>query len=120
MSTIIKLISNVVPITGNFMVDTIIFSIICLISFSIAFGFVGNIFGTFKNNNTNIRSGVHWTIRIGVFVGLTAIGIFIVRFIKMLKNIVWWYWLIVGILLAISLILSIIKHYKGGRKENKS
>lgn len=72
---IIDLIGELVSISGNSTVDSIIFAIIGVISFLIAFGIVGLIFDAIGIYDSDLMSDTHWLIRVLVFVGLTWVGV---------------------------------------------
>ena len=61
---IIDLIGELVPISGNSTVDSIIFAIIGAISFMIAFGIVGLIFDALGFYDSDLMSDTHWLIRV--------------------------------------------------------
>lgn len=108
---IIKLIEEYVEITGNTTVDTIILAIIGLISFAVAFGYVGRIFDAIGLYDSDLMSGVHWSIRVALFVGLTYIVVRIAQFIKWLFSFQWWVYFLAGILLiGIIALVYYIKH----------
>ena len=68
---IIDLIGELVSISGNSTVDSIIFAIIGVVSFMVAFGVVGWIFDAFGRYDSDLMSGLHWFFRVLVFAGLT-------------------------------------------------
>ena len=72
---IIDLIGELVSISGNSTVDSIIFAIIGVISFLVAFGIVGWIFDAIGIYDSDLMSGTHWLIRVLVFAGLTWLGV---------------------------------------------
>lgn len=108
---IIDFISDFVSISGNSTVDGIIFTIIGLSSFFIAFGFVGLFFDAIGIYDSDIMSDVHWSIRVIAFVIFTYIGLKIAQLINWLFSFKWWVYVIVGgILFAILILLYYIKH----------
>jgi len=68
---IMELISQIVSISGDPLLDTIFFAIISIISFSVASGFVGFIFDLLGFYDSDLMSGAHWGVRIFIFVSLT-------------------------------------------------
>ena len=66
-SVIIDLISEFINITGNSTVDTIILALIGIISFSVAFGFVGKFFSIIGKYDKQMMSDLHWGIRVVIF-----------------------------------------------------
>ena len=117
---IIKLIEEYVEISGNTTVDTIILAIIGLISFAVAFGYVGRIFDAIGLYDADIMSDVHWTIRVLLFATLTYIAVKIAQFIRWLFSFQWWVYLIAGILLVgIIALVYYIKHRIAKAKAQK-
>ena len=108
---IIDLIGELVEISGNSTVDGIIFFIVGLISFSVAFGLVGKIFDALGFYDSDLMSDVHWLIRVAVFGGLTYLCIKIVQFITWLLSFQWWvYVLAVTIVIAIIVLVHWIRY----------
>ena len=105
---IIDLIGELVSISGNSTVDSIIFAIIGVISFMVAFGMVGWIFDSFGRYDSDLMSDVHWLIRVLVFAGLTWLGVKIAQFIKWLFSFQWWVYAIVG---AVSIVIILLIYY---------
>ena len=79
---IIEFISNIVNITGNPLLDIIIFGIIGVISFSIAFDLVGLIFGSIGKYDSKSMSELHWGIRVFIFAFLTFVLVKIAQFFR--------------------------------------
>ena len=115
---IIDLIGELVSISGNSTVDSIIFTIIGVISFMIAFGIVGLIFDALGFYDSDLMSDTHWLIRVLVFAGLTWLGVKIAQLIKWLFSFQWWVYLIAGIVLVGIIIL--IYYIKSRISENNS
>ena len=59
---IIDLIGELVSISGNSTVDSIIFAVIGAISLLVAFGFVGWIFDATGRYDSDLMSDTHWSI----------------------------------------------------------
>ena len=111
MSGFLDFITNFIEITGNSTVDSIILTIIGLIAFLVAFGFVGMIFDALGIYDSDLMSDTHWIVRVIVFLGLSFICIEIAKFIKWLFSFQWWIYLIAGIvLIGIIILLFVIKH----------
>ncbi|WP_264230251.1 topoisomerase DNA-binding C4 zinc finger domain-containing protein [Acholeplasma laidlawii] len=81
---LIEFISNIVNITGNALVDTIIFSVIGIISASVSFGLVGALFQLTGKYNSKDMSDMHWGLRVIIFVILTFVLVKIAEFIRWL------------------------------------
>ena len=113
---IIDLIGELVEISGNSTIDTIIFAIIGAISLSIAFGLVGIIFDALGFYDSDLMSDTHWSIRVLVFVGLTWLGVKIAQLIKWLFSFHWWVYVIAGVVLIGIIIL--IYYIKSRMSEN--
>ena len=111
MSGFLDFISNFIEITGNSTADSIILTIIGLIAFLVAFGFVGMIFDALGIYDSDLMSDTHWIFRVIVFLGLSFISIEIAKFIKWLFSFKWWIYLIAGIvLIEIKVLVFVIKH----------
>ena len=113
---IIDLIGELVSISGNSTVDSIIFAIIGVISFLIAFGIVGLIFDAIGIYDSDLMSDTHWLIRVLVFVGLTWVGVKIAQLIKWLFSFQWWVYVIAGVVFVGIIIL--IYYIKSRISEN--
>ena len=117
---IIDLIGEIVSISGNSTVDTIIFAIIGSISGAIAFGIIGLIFDAIGIYDSDLMSDTHWAIRILVFVGLTYLGIKIAQAIKWLFSFQWWIYVIASIIIIGIIVLAYyLKHRISKRKAKK-
>ena len=103
---IIDLIGEYVSISGNSTIDSIIFAIIGIVSFLIAFGIVGMIFDAIGLYDSDLMSGAHWSIRVFVFCMLTYFGVKIAQFIEWLFSFKWWVYVITGAVLIGIIILT--------------
>ena len=117
---IIDFIGELVSISGNSTVDSIIFAIIGVISFMIAFGIVGLIFDAIGIYDSDLMSDAHWLIRVLVFAGLTWVGVKVAQLIKWLFSFQWWVYLIV-LIVIITIIFAVyyIKHLIAKKKAHK-
>ena len=113
---IIDLIGELVSISGNSTVDSIIFAIIGVISFMIAFGIVGLIFDALGFYDSDLMSDTHWSFRVLVFAVLTWVGVKIAQLIKWLFSFQWWVYVIAGVVLVGIIIL--IYYIKSRISEN--
>jgi uncharacterized paraquat-inducible protein A len=113
---IIDFIGELVSISGNSTVDSIIFAIIGVISFMIAFVIVGLIFDAIGIYDSDLMSDTHWLIRVLVFAGLTWVGVKVDQLIKWLFSFQWWVYVIAGIVLVGIIIL--IYYIKSRISEN--
>ena len=113
---IIDLIGELVSISGNSTVDSIIFAIIGVISFMIAFGIVGLIFDAIGIYDSDLMSDTHWLIRVLVFAGLTWVGVKVAQLIKWLFSFQWWVYAIAGVVFVGIIIL--IYYIKSRISEN--
>lgn len=108
---IIDLIGELVEISGNATVDTILFAIMGVLSFAIAFGLVGTIFDALGFYDSDIMSDAHWLIRITVFAGLTYVGVKVAQFIRWIFSFQWWVYVVTGIVfVGIIVLVYYIKH----------
>lgn len=108
---IIDLIGELVEISGNATVDSVLFAIIGVISFSIAFSLVGTLFDLLGFYDSDIMSDAHWLIRVTVFAGLTYIGVKVAQLIRWLFSFRWWVYVIAGGgLVGIVVFVYYIKH----------
>ena len=113
---IIDIFGELVSISGDSTVDSIIFAIIGVISFMVAFGMVGWIFDAFGKYDSDLMSDVHWLIRVLVFGGLTWLGVKIAQLIKWLFSFQWWIYVIAGVIFVGIIIL--IYYIKSRISEN--
>ena len=114
---IIDLIGDIVQISGNSTIDTIIFAIINLIALTIALDLVGLIFDAIGMYDSRIMSDVHWSIRVLVFAGLTWLGVKIAQFIRWLCGFQWWVYVIAFvIIIGILVFIYWIKHQSNKKK----
>ena len=118
MSQIIDIISELVEITGNGTIDTILFGVAGLISFSVAFGVVGIIFDFTGNYDSDLMSDTHWLIRTIVFIALTWLFIKVFEFFTWLFSFEWWVYLLAAI--VIILIILVVFFIKGKISNSKS
>ena len=108
---IIDLIGELVEISGNATVDSVLFAIIGVLSFAIAFGLVGALFDALGFYDSDIMSDAHWLIRVTVFAGLTYIGVKVAQLIRWLFSFQWWVYVIAGVVLVgIVVFVYYIKH----------
>lgn len=108
---IIDLIGELVEISGNAIVDTILFAIIGGLSLAIAFGLVGALFDALGFYDSDIMSDAHWLIRVTVFAGLTYVGVKVAQFIRWIFSFQWWVYVIIGIVfVGIVVFVYYIKH----------
>ncbi len=117
--TILDIISKLVTITGNDLIDTILVSLIGLVSFSIAFGIVGQLFDFIGVYDSDVMSDTHWLVRIGVFLLLTWITSKLFECIAWLFSFSWWVYLILFfalLILAITgyIVVHIVRNRKAG------
>lgn len=113
-SVIIDLISEFINITGNSTVDTIILALIGIISFSVAFGFVGKFFSIIGKYDKQMMSDLHWGIRVVIFLFLTFMTLEVVKLIKWLFIVPQLYYLIgiVSFVIILTIISLIVKKPK--------
>ena len=118
---IIDLIGELVSISGNSTVDSIIFAVIGAISFMVAFGIVGWIFDATGRYDSDLMSDTHWLVRVLVFAVLTWVGVKIAQVIKWLFSFQWWVYVIAGVVfVGIIILMYYIKHRISKNKHNKS
>ena len=111
MKTLFNIITEFIEITGNNVVDGILLSIIGLLSFSIAFGFVGKLFDAIGAYDSDIMSYCHWIVRLFVFLGLSWLCIQVLKLINWAFSFDWWVYLIIVVIILAVVILSYwIKH----------
>ena len=96
MKGLIDFLSNLIPITGNDIVDTIIFFVIAFIAFAIAWWITGLV-AEDVDYNSSAMSGIHWLVRVAVWMGLVLFAIGIVHLVKWFLSFEWWVYLIIGI-----------------------
>ena len=116
---IIDLIGELVSISGNSTVDSIIFAVIGAISFLVAFGIVGWIFDATGRYDSDLMSDTHWLVRVLVFAVLTWVGVKIAQAIKWLFSFKWWVYLIAGIVFIGIIILVYYIKYRVSKNKAK-
>ncbi len=117
---IIDLVREMIEISGNPAVDSIIFSIIAGISSAIAFGLVGVIFDELGVYDSNVMSDANGFIKVIVFFGLTYVGVKIARIIQWLFGFRWWVYVIAGVVfIGIVFLVYHIKRRIAQRKARK-
>ena len=115
---LIELISSFVDISGNPLVDTILFAIIGFISFAVAFGLVGQIFDALGFYDSDVMSGVHWIIRVVVFGTLTYLLVKLFQFIAWLISFPWWVYLIALVVVVFVIVIVYSIKYKTKKSKN--
>lgn len=118
MKNMFDLLSEFIQITGNSTVDNFIVLIIGVVSFLVAFGFVGMIFDALGVYESDIMSDVHWSVRLIIFIMLSAACIGIAHFIKWLFSFQWWIYLIAGLVLIGIIILTYYLKHKYAKKKS--
>lgn len=118
MSKIIDIISELVEITGNGTIDSILFAIAGFIAFSVAFGLVGIIFDFIGNYDSDLMSDTHWLIRTIIFIFLTWLFVKIFEFFTWLFSFEWWVYLLAAI--VIILIILAVFFIKGKISSSKN
>lgn len=117
MKTLFNIITEFIEITGNSLVDNILFWFIEILSFSIAFGIVGRVFDFFGKYDSDLMSDCHWGIRLGVFIGLSFICNKVFKFINWLFSFKWWVYAIFAIVLVLLIVIIYYIKYKLTRKK---
>lgn len=97
---LIDFISTICPITGNDLIDTVLFALICAASLFVAFKLTGLFADETGQHDSSIMSCMHWIIRIVVFVNLLLLVIGIVNLIHFVTSWPWWGYLIFGLVVA--------------------
>lgn len=118
MSKIIDIISELVKITGNGTIDSILFAIAGFIAFSVAFGLVGIIFDFTGHYDSDLMSDTHWLIRTIVFIFLTWLFVKIFEFFTWLFSFEWWVYLLAAIIII--LIILAVFFIKGKISSSKN
>ena len=100
MKAILDFISNICPLTGDGIIDTILFAIITAIAFSVAWKLTGAAADFSGSYDSDGMSALHWIIRFVVFFLLLGIVLGIVNFIHWVGSWPWWGYLILGFSVA--------------------
>ena len=116
MNGIIDFIATICPITGNDLVDAILFAIITAAAFAVAWKLT-----SFISRDSETMSFVHWLIRIATFLILLSIALGIINLIRWVGSWPRWVYLVIGIVfahvLAAVIVISIIRKNKKAQKE---
>ena len=123
MKAILDFISNICPITGDSLIDTILFAIIAAIALYAAWKLTGAAADFSGSYDSGGMSALHWLIRFFVFFLLLGIVLGIVNFIRWVGSWPWWGYLILGLGVAsaiagIVLIVAFRKKRHSKDKEN--
>lgn len=118
MRGLYEVLSNFIEITGNWLADFIILTIIGAVAFKVAFSIVKKIFDRLGFYDSELMSNVHWTIRVIIYLALSGVCILLINFVKWLFTIKWWIYLIIVIVIVIIIIIVHIIKYKQRKKEN--
>jgi hypothetical protein len=97
MKAILDFISNICPITGDGLVDTILFTIITAIAFFVAWNLTRAVADFSGSYDSGGMSALHWLVRALVFFLLLGIVIGIVNFIRWVGSWPLWGYLILGL-----------------------
>ena len=108
MNKFFDFISNIVPITGNDVIDSVIFSIITIVSFTIAWKLTGAFADSTETHNSGLMSLFHWLIRAVTFFIILFLLIGIANFGRWITSLPWWGYLIIGVSLVAFIALIII------------
>lgn len=100
MKAILDFISNICPITGDGLIDTILFAIITAIAFSVAWKLTGAAADFSGSYDSDGMSALHLIIRFVVFFLLLGIVLGIVNFIRWVGSWPWWCYLMLGLSVA--------------------
>ncbi len=116
MGGFLDFISNIVPITGNSFIDSLLFLLIGSIAFAISWAAGGAV-----NGDSETKSYVHWLVRVFVFLGLLGLVSGIVWLVKIIMSIEWWVWVIIVVSLGhlIAGILLLYKKHKKNKEKDK-
>ena len=115
---LIDFIGDWVEISGNSTIDSILFSIIGIISFLVAFGFVGMLFDAFGQYDSDLMSDTHWIVRLIVFCALTFGFVKVAQLIKWLFSFVWWVYVIFFAILFV--VIFCIFYFRSKHKAKKN
>lgn len=106
------LIAESYPITSNTDIDQVLYLFIGIIAFAVAFDIVGTIFDFIGYYDSKLMSEAHWSIRLGVFVGLSWILKKIFEFIAWLFSFPLWVYLIIATTLVTVIFLIYYLKYR--------
>lgn len=123
MSGFLDFISNIVPITGDSLVDSILFGVIGLIAFGVAW-YITGLIAVLIGYDPNGMSLVHWIIRIAIWLGLLWLISAVVSLVRWLFSFEWWVYIIIGCSLllitgGIATLCIILKKKKTAKTEIK-
>lgn len=123
MKVVLDFISSFCPITGDSLVDTILFAIIASIAFFVAWKLTGEIADFIGSYDSNGMSALHWIIRFVIFFVLLGIILGIVRLISWFVSWPWWGYLIFGFfvtsIIACVILMVVFRKRKKQNKNNK-
>ncbi len=117
MKPILDFISNIFPITGDGLIDTVLFMIIAAVSFWVAWKLTGDAAEFTGLYNSGLMSALHWLIRVGIFLLLLGFFVGVVQLIHWIGTWPWWGYLIFGIsaIVVIAGVVAIVIYKKKKR-----
>lgn len=90
-------------------------SIIGVISFAVAWNFVGKLYANGDISSSAAGSIIHWAVRIAAVLAMYSLVTTIMWIIKLIWAVSWWGWIIViGVILVIGILSIVLKRRNGG------
>ena len=106
VARITVVISTLVDISGDPVLDTVLFACIGFVSYAFSFGLVGRIFDALGHYDSDLMSGAHLLIRVFTFAFLTWGLVKLFQFVSWISSFQCWVYLIV-LLIVIIIVLTI-------------
>ena len=124
MASFFDLISNLVPITGNPIADSILFALINIVTFAIAW-YITGLIAELIGYDPNGMSLVHWIVRIALYLGLLFLFAGAVKLIRWFLSFEWWVYIIIALVMSliaggIVLLCILIKKKTKAKKASQS
>ena len=115
LSWVLDLAENVLPLTGDSLLDSFLFYGIGVASFRVAWYVAGQI-----ESNSFLMSIVHWTIRIIGFLVLWAIVVALYWLYRLFASIPGWGWIIIGAAMVHTIVgIVLLRKFLKKRKSKK-
>ncbi len=108
------------PISGNVEIDQVLYIIIGVIAFVVAFDLVGIIFDFFGCYDSKLMSEAHWGIRLAVLMSISWILRKVFEFIDWLFSFPFWVYICITVFIILVVILVYYINYRNRKLRNTS
>ena len=120
MGNIFEIISNFITITGNPIIDNILFAIVEVISSAVAFDIIGMIFDKIGKYDSNLMGDTNLIVRIFIFLIISGLLYALINFIKWVFSFPWWVYIIILAIIIVIFIFAFYFKYTKSKKKYSS